>query len=79
MQLREWIEGYGKGAVTELHHRSRLAINTIVSAARDGAKTRRVAEALSEATGGEVGVAVLLGLEAPEVPSEPAPDTAAGA
>ncbi|NRA02877.1 MAG: hypothetical protein HRU00_09780 [Myxococcales bacterium] len=62
MTLDEWIRRYGKGAVTELHHRSRLAINTIVTAAKDGAKSRRVAEKLSEATGGEVTVAGLLGL-----------------
>lgn len=69
MQLKEWIDKYGKGAVTELHHRSRLAINTIVTSARHGARTRRVAEALSEATGGEVSVAVLLGLEMPDPPT----------
>lgn len=62
MTLREWIEREGRGAVTELHHRSRLAINTIAAAAEHGAKSTRVARLLSEATGGEVSKAELLGL-----------------
>lgn len=73
MELHEWIEREGRGAMTELHHRTRLAVGTLMAAVKDGAKTRRVAESISEATGGEVSVATLLGIETP------APDTTAGA
>ncbi len=76
MQLQDWIDRYGHGAVTELHHRSRLAVNTIVRTAKDGAKGRRVAEALSEATKGEVSEAELLGIELP-APPPAAPETVA--
>ena len=63
MNLREWIVAHGRGAITELHHRSRVAPRTISEAARYGAKGRVIAERISEATGGEVTVASLLGLE----------------
>jgi hypothetical protein len=68
MTLREWIDRYGRGAINLLHMRTGLACQTVSHAARDGAKTRRVAEALSAATvdpeTGEpaVSVAEVLGL-----------------
>lgn len=58
---------------------SGLSQPTITRAIEAPCDSKRIAEAISDATGGDVTVAALLGLELPDVPSEPAPDTAAGA
>jgi heme A synthase len=66
MTLNEWVERYGNGGITMLHRRSGVAVSTIREVLA-GRTVKRVTTArkLSEATGGEVTIQTLLGLDAP--------------
>jgi hypothetical protein len=56
MTLREWMEKWGKGALTELHFRTRLAYNTIKAAASGKPISYKSAKLLYEATSGKVSI-----------------------
>jgi hypothetical protein len=66
MTLAEWVEREGRGAITTLHQRSRVSVSRIREVLA-GKPLRHVptARKLSEATGGEVTIQTLLGLDGP--------------
>lgn len=65
MRLWEWIEREGEGAKSRLHLDSRVSYQTIhdIVARRRPMRDREKARAISAATGGEVSVAELMGLD----------------
>jgi hypothetical protein len=60
MTLKEWMESYGKGALTELHFQTRLAYNTIKAAEQGTPVSYKSAKLISKATSGRVSIISLL-------------------
>jgi hypothetical protein len=54
MLLSDWCAQKGRGAILKLSFDARLAYTTVHSAAQGYPTSRRVAEIIHEATGGEV-------------------------
>lgn len=62
MQLAEWVAREGIGAKSHLMRSAGVAYTTVLGAVAGKTRSKRVALALSAATGGEVSAAEILGV-----------------
>lgn len=72
MTFAEWLEREGRGAMTRVHHATRISYPTLAKAKKGDPMTPALAKAISGATRGEVSVDTLeRGVSSDVAPAEP--------